>query len=137
MDAVCTIPYTEVLKIRQQVLWPDKSIEFVKMPFDKSDNIMHFGIKKYNKLVSVVSINVDANEMQICQFATLPEYQGKGLGKVLMSHIFYKVNEYNIQKLWCNSREEKSGFYQKFGLKKTGVTYNRNNINIIQMELNI
>ena len=136
MDFVQTVPYNNILNIRRQVLWPKKSLDFVRMPFDKSDNIMHLGIKR-DKFISVVTINIDRNSMQICQFATLPTYQGQGLGKKLMEHIFKLVKIFNINKLWCNARENMCWFYEKYGLKKTDYSYVRNGINIIQMELNL
>ena len=52
MELVRLIPYEDILTIRQKVLWPNKSIDYVKMPFDKSDNIKHLGIIK-DKVVLV------------------------------------------------------------------------------------
>jgi len=136
---ICQVDYHSVLEIRKEVLWPNKNLNYVKMPFDKSTNILHLGIID-NDIINIVSLNFeeqdhDYKSMQICQLATKKKYQGKGYGTIIMNYIICLAKEKNINKIWCNARIEKCGFYQKYGLKKTSKTYVRNGIKIIKMEL--
>ncbi len=43
----------ETYKLRHQVMWPDKPIEFVKLNDD--ENGIHFGLLKDSNIISVVS----------------------------------------------------------------------------------
>ena len=129
--------YDDILDIRKKVLWPKRDHDFVKMPFDESEHILHIGLTDDLDIINVVSLDFKHNSMQICQLATVHKFQGKGYGKKLMKHIFNIAENRNIQKIWCNSRKEKCGFYSKYGLNKTGETYIRYGREIFQMELNL
>ena len=54
--------------------------------------------------------------------AVLPEFQGKGIGKVIMDHILSQVSHYNVI-LYASPGKE--GFYQKQGFRrmKTGMAH--------------
>ena len=66
----------ETLKIRQNVMWPEKSIEFVEVAEDKEGT--HFGLFEDNKIISVISLFYKDKEVQFRKFATLTTEQGKG-----------------------------------------------------------
>ena len=134
---ITQIDYDTVLLIRQEVFWPNKDLDYVKMPFDQSKEILHFGMIEKKNIINVVSLDFSDKSMQICQFATVKQFQGKGYGTFLMNYIINMARERGINKVWCNSREEKCGFYKKFGLSSTGTIYIRNDKTLIEMELNL
>ncbi|BDU51350.1 GNAT family N-acetyltransferase [Haliovirga abyssi] len=122
----------EVIKVRHIVMWPKKSIEFVKIPCDS--NGKHYGVYIGNKIVSVISIFIKNEELQFRKFATLNEYQGQGIGTKLLKYIFEIALENNIKRIWCNARKDKSKFYTKFGMKNTDETFKKAGINYVIME---
>ena len=59
---VGVFPSEMSLKIRQNVMWPEKSIEFVKVAEDKEGT--HFGLFEDNKIISVISLFYKDKEVQ-------------------------------------------------------------------------
>lgn len=55
-------PYEDVLGLRRQVMYPDKDIEFVKLPDD--DRGLHIGVYENDDLVSVMSIFLHGRDVQ-------------------------------------------------------------------------
>ncbi len=126
--------YEDVLKLRQQVMYPDKDIDFVKLPDD--DKGIHLGIFEEGVLISAVSIFMHENRnVQFRKLATRKDMQGKGYGIMLLKWLIDYANDVKLNRIWCNAREESLGFYQKAGFKETGERFNRNGHNYIVMEM--
>ncbi len=109
---VSEVPYSDVLEIRHKAMYPDKDKDYVKLPDD--DKALHIGYYKEGVLVSVLSLFLNGRELQFRKFATLPEFQGQGYGSELMKWILDYAIDMKFDRLWCNSRIEKTGFYKKF-----------------------
>jgi len=122
----------ETLDIRNKVMWPNKSIDYVRISNDSEGR--HFGLFINDKLISVISLFINDNSAQFRKFATLTNYQGNGYGSVLLNEIINIVERDKIDKLWCNARVDKSEFYLKFGLKFTDIQFQRGEINYVIME---
>lgn len=122
----------ETLKIRHEVMWPNKPLSYVKLPND--DKGVHYGLFKESTLISVISLFVENNEVQFRKFATLKREQGKGFGSVLLKEIFKIAESKNYDKIWCNARLEKSYFYAKFGLQATNITFSKGGVEYVIME---
>ncbi|MFD2036075.1 GNAT family N-acetyltransferase [Belliella marina] len=122
----------EALPIRHKAMWPDKDIDFVKVPGD--DEALHLGLFVNRKLISVVSVFQKEGGAQFRKFATLPEYQGKGYGSKLLVYMIGHVQKKNIQKIWCNARASKIDFYSGFGLSKTNITFKKSGLDYVVME---
>ncbi len=112
------IPYYLTWKIRQEVLYPEEPISSVQLPEDKEG--LHFGLYEGRTLISVISLFEKEHSLQFRKFATLNEYQGKGLGTQLFKYILEYSKSLNISEIWCNARVEAASFYSKFGLKENG-----------------
>lgn len=126
------IPYQETWKIRQQVMWPNKPLSYVKLELDPF--AMHLGLFVKQELVSIISIFITKNEAQFRKFATLNQYQGKGYGSSLLSYTIDFISQEDINKLWCNARVDKIGYYKKFGLTETNQTFSKGNIDYVIMQ---
>lgn len=126
--------YEETLKLRQQVMYPDKSIEFVKLPNDELG--LHIGILENNELVSVMSLFIENRDVQFRKLATRKEMQGKGYASTLMKWLIDYAKDMKLNKLWCNARKETVDFYKQFGYKETDKTFSQNGYEYIVMELN-
>jgi len=126
------ITSSETLPIRHKVMWPDKPIEYVKLPND--ENARHFGLFVNGEITSIISLFVENNEGQFRKFATLIEFQGLGYGTILLKSIIDLIKKEGIRKLWCNARVEKSKFYERFNLKPTAKKFEKGGIEYVIME---
>lgn len=50
----------------------------------------------------------------------LPEYIGKGFGKILMNHFLSNIKNIGIEKIILDSEPNAEKFYNKFGFEKVG-----------------
>lgn len=121
-----------VWPIRQEVMWPDEPLDYVKLPND--DTAIHYGLFIESNLVSVVSLFTTNNEGQFRKLATEISEQGKGYGSQLLSYLMEEVKHQNIHKVWCNARTGKTSFYHKFGLKETAHSFVKNGQSYVVME---
>ena len=60
-----------------------------------------------------------------CQYrlrgmATLPDWQGRGLGFLLLDSALQRLTEQGCDLLWCNARVIAEGYYLKFGMQRSG-----------------
>ncbi len=126
------ITASETLPIRQQVMWPNKPIEYVQLP--KDENGRHYGLHVDGEIASIISLFVENNEAQFRKFATLTEFQGMGYGTILLEEIMDLVEKEGIGKLWCNARVEKLKFYERFNMKLTDKRFEKDGIEYVIME---
>lgn len=127
------IPYSSTWAIRHQVMWPDRPIEYVKLPHDKEGQ--HFGLFIEGKIVSIVSIFLVGKVAQFRKFATLKEEQGKGYGSRLLSYVIEDLISNDIEKIWCNARSNKALYYERFGLRRTNQSFSKGGIDYVIMEV--
>lgn len=126
------IDYKETWPIRQKVMWPDHPIEFSILENDPKG--LHFGYYEDQKLIAVISLFIENDRAQFRKFATLQEYQGQGIGSQLLSYLIAYARENMVKTLWCNARQNKTTFYEKFGLIKTDKTFMKANQAYVIME---
>jgi predicted GNAT family N-acyltransferase len=122
----------ETLVIRHTAMWPDKPLEYVKLPND--DDGRHYGLFLDTTLISVISFFKTKEEAQFRKFATLDTYQSKGYGSILLKEIMNIAERENLTRIWCNARKNKSDFYAKFGMKATDNTFHKGGISYVVME---
>ena len=118
--------------IRHQVMWPDRELDYVKLSEDYDG--VHFGLYEGDQLVSVVSAYESGQEAQFRKFATLEAHQGKGYGSQLLKYLLEWLTEQGATRIWCNARIEKCGFYERFGMVKTDVTFQKGGKDYVAME---
>jgi len=127
-----TIYLDQVWEIRHKVFWPDKPLDFIKMELDSEG--IHLGLFD-NTLISVVSIFKEGKDMQFRKLGTLNEFQGKGYGTILMNHVLEFAKKEGMNRLWCNARIAKKGFYEKLGMRETGQFFTRDEVDFTIMEI--
>lgn len=120
------------MDIRHQVLWPDKPREFVKVPEDELGT--HFGLYFNGTLVSVISLFAGDRGIRFRKFATLPAYQGKGLGSKLLQHALTYAQAHGYERMWCDARTDALGFYERFGFQKFSEPFFKEHIEYHKME---
>lgn len=132
MITIKLIPYAMTWGIRHRVMWPTKSMDYVKLPNDKDG--LHYGLFVADQLVSIISVFISEEEAQFRKFATLQEVQGKGYGSQLLTYVLKELAKKQVKRVWCNARTDKTGFYERFGLVKTDQQFSRGTIHYIIME---
>jgi len=121
-----------LLEIRHQVLWPDKPREFVKVPEDESG--VHFGLYLEGTLVSVISLFTEGKDVRFRKFATLPGFQGKGLGSRLLHHAIAYAQTQGYTRMWCDARTDALGFYERFQFTKFSEPFFKEHIEYYKIE---
>lgn len=118
--------------IRHVVMWPDRELEYVKLPKDEMG--LHYGLFKHNKLIAVVSCFVENHQAQFRKFACLQDEQGKGYGTKLLDFLLADLAKKPVDRIFCNARVEKAGFYERYGLKKTRHHFEKGGLYYVIME---
>lgn len=129
---IAEITSEETIPIRHEVMWPNKPIDYVRVPND--DKGKHFGLFINDKLIAVISLFVENDEAQFRKFACLVEYQGKGYGTLLLKHVINMANQNKLNKIWCNARIDKAYYYAKFGMARTNEEFVKGGIEYVIME---
>ena len=160
---IASIAACQTWPLRHRVMWPSKSIDYVKV--EEDDHGLHYGLFKDGSSsnrnnddnpISVVSLFItpptttttrkkmeddDASdvydEAQFRKFCTDTSYQGNGYGTLLLKYMFDTIQtEYpNVNRVWCNARKDKTKFYNKrFGMVETDETFVRGDIEYVIME---
>lgn len=122
----------DILPIRHKVLWHDKPFEFVKVTGDEEG--IHFGLYVDSKLVTIISLFTEEKSMRFRKFATLPEYQNRGFGKMMMLYVIDYAKENNFERLWCDARTDALNFYERLSFKKFSEPFFKENIEYYKIE---
>lgn len=126
------VPYDAILTLRQQVMYPDKDIDYVRLPDD--DKALHIGVYENDELVSAMSIFLDGRAIQFRKLATRADMQGKGYATALMQWLIDYANDMKFDRLWCNSRTSAVGFYHKFGYRETNTRFSKDGFDYVVIE---
>jgi GNAT superfamily N-acetyltransferase len=132
LSMIRSISSADTYQLRHQVLWPNKSLEFVKIPEDELG--FHFGYFVNNELVSVISLFINHQRIaRFRKFATHPDFQRKGIGGQLLRHVFEKALELNTAQIWCDARLDAKLFYGRFGMMQEEEIFYKGEIPYIKM----
>ena len=121
----------ETWKLRQKVMWPTKSIDYVQLKDDARG--VHYGGFIENRLIAVISLFYQDKQVQFRKFATSTEQQKQGYGSQLLQCVFSEVTVLGAETIWCHARADKVNFYRRFGLNVAGEAFNRDGQNYILM----
>ncbi len=121
------IPVDATYAIRRQVLWPNDPPETIQRLGDEAAGTRHVGGFWEGQLVSIATVILDAPPDQyqptawrLRAVATLPEFQGRGIGKVVILHCIGYASGQGGTLLWCNARPNAVGFYERLGFQIEG-----------------
>lgn len=65
-------------------------------------------------------LNGEENSIKLDNLFVLPEFIGKGFGRLLMEHFLLKIKKTNANKITLHSEPNAESFYSKLGFVKTG-----------------
>lgn len=114
----------ETFMVRHPVLRQGKPVDSCKFDEDDLPTTFHLGAFYNDKLVGVVTILkkdkntfVKKNQFQLRGMAVLQEYQGQGIGAVLVKQSEDRVIEQKGSLIWLNARQVAVNFYERLGYK--------------------
>jgi len=120
IDAETTLP------LRQQVLWPNKTLEECRVEDD--DLGEHYGVDKQGLLVCVASVFIQQDTARLRKFATLEAFQRQGIGQFVLSRIIEDLKASGVRTFWCDARESACSLYQRFGMTASGERFYKGDI---------
>ena len=127
------IDWQDTLSVRHQVLWPDKPVSFSRV--DGDETATHYGAFTDGMLVCVASIYLSEDSARLRKFATLPDYQGRGIGSKVLAKAIEQLKQQNIKRFWCDARTTATAFYQKFGLSVEGREFVKSGVSYFRMSV--
>ena len=119
-------------QLRRDVLYPGNYV--FDMGMDEDLEGYHFGAFTDTKLIGVVSLFPKGETWQFRKFAIDAEFQGQGIGRLLLDYISDFAKSEGATHLWCNARLSALGFYAKSGFVQTGETFSKGGIDYEIME---
>jgi ribosomal protein S18 acetylase RimI-like enzyme len=69
------------------------------------------------------------------KFATLHDYQGKGIGSQVLQRIISDLQAKQVRQLWCDARETAVGLYQRFAMNKCGERFYKGDVPYFRMSV--
>ncbi len=125
-------PLEMVWQLRQEVLFPERELERVKLADDHLG--VHWGVYIDDQLVSVISFFEKGGVGRFRKFATRVEWQGKGYGSRLLDHIMELAVAKGSKSIWCNARTTALHLYERFGMRPVGEVWEENGFSYVKME---
>ena len=97
------------------------------------ENVIYFGIKKEGKFVSIASCEMDvkSSNVEMTDFATLPEFRGRGYSYYLLGEMETKMREIDIMTAYTIARARSYGMNTVFSRNSyvyAGTLVNNTNI---------
>ena len=126
------VPIEEIWHIRQQVMYPKETLEFVRLEDDAIGT--HLGLYQDDRLLSVISLFERDGVIQFRKFATITNEQGKGYGTRLLQYVMDWAIKNEKKIIWCNARLSATSLYEKFGMHQTGNSWEKYGIEFIKMQ---
>ncbi|RYY20347.1 MAG: N-acetyltransferase [Cytophagaceae bacterium] len=130
---ICPITPAQTYALRHAVLWPEKPLDYVKLPNDEAGQ--HFGAFEADELVAVISLFVEADgRARFRKFATAPAWQGRGIGSALLQHTIAAAVAQGAPALWCDARQTTLAFYERFGLRPKGAVFYKGSVAYVRLQ---
>lgn len=107
--------------------------EYIAKTMD--ENFIYFSIQKDGDIVALSSseMDIDSQNVEMTDFATLPEYQGNGFALYLLHKMEDEMRKRDIKVTYTISRALSHGsniIFAKMGYKYCGTLYNNTNISV-------
>ena len=132
------LAYQEILALRKKVFVEEQSIA-PEIEHDGYDpKAIHLFISDNKKIISCVRLySKNIAELRLGRLCTIPEYRKKGYGKILMEAGVSFAKKEGFTKIAISAQSYLKNYYENFGFKVIGDTYQEAGIDHIAMELTL
>lgn len=127
MLKIKSISSGEAITVRHPVLRQGKPLDSCKFEGDDLSTTLHLGAFYQDKLVGVVTILKKNNksffekdQFQLRGMAVLEQYQGQGVGAILVKQSEERIMGQKGFLIWLNARLVAISFYEKLGYSISG-----------------
>ena len=111
--------YEQEIELRNKILrrpigMPDNSWDM------QNEKAWHFVALNKDKLIGCVLLlpnKEEKDKVRLIQMAVDNDYQGTGIGKLLINELLHFCKEKKIQEVTCHARDNAVIFYQKMGFE--------------------
>ncbi|MFA6945232.1 MAG: GNAT family N-acetyltransferase [Pedobacter sp.] len=113
----------DTLALRSLVLREGADHELCRFEGDDSESSFHLGYFKDEELICIASFHKQGREgfdgtgYQLRGMATLPDFQGKGIGNQLLNFAIVYLRGLKANYIWCNARKAALRFYLGLGFE--------------------
>jgi GNAT superfamily N-acetyltransferase len=109
-----------LIALRWQVLRPGRPESTAHFVGDDAPGSVHVAaFDADGEVIGCASVLESAGRLQLRGMATVPEWQGKGVGRAMLKAVCELARQRQLS-LWCNARVSAMGFYQKCGWEAEG-----------------
>jgi len=114
--------YDEARVLREMVLRRPLGLTLSEADLADEGAQLHFGLYlDHEELVScVIAVPLSANEAKIRQTAVAPQFQRRGIGRLLIRELETTLASKGFSRLSMHARVDASGFYRKLGYRTVG-----------------
>ncbi len=125
--AIRKITSEQTYPLRQKILRPHQTIEEVSFNHDPLEESFHLGAFNNSEIIGVASLFPESENGSLFQgdwrlrgMAIDSDFQGLGIGRLLLDEAILILKDQKAQLLWCNGRTQAMGFYLSYGFKQVG-----------------
>ena len=132
--------YDELVELRYKVLLEPLGLKFLDLHREKEISYLHIaGIDNLSgKIVGgLMLIPLDDRSIRMMQVAVSPEYQGKGIGRELVSYAEKRAKNAGYSKIIMHAMLSVVNFYEKLGYTQEGDIFNESGITFAKMVKNL
>jgi ribosomal protein S18 acetylase RimI-like enzyme len=128
--ALRDVSVAEARGLRDQVLCAGRPAGRSIYPGDDALETLHLGVFVNDRLAAVATVchesipgTTNAGEWRLRGMATLEEFRGRGLGKLLIGRCVAHAADSQGTSLWCSARIAAAPFYRSQGFKEQGESF--------------
>ncbi|KAL4247911.1 hypothetical protein ABKN59_006779 [Abortiporus biennis] len=135
------ISVEQTIPLRHSILWPEKPVEYIRLPEDDSGH--HYGafLPSSSDPVAVISVFIEPlphDSVNLAarfrKFACDPNHRNQGIGSALLQHVFLVASkDLQCSAVWCDGRLSTAGWYERRGMFRFGGNFFKGDIEYIRM----
>ena len=113
--------YQSMLDLRDKVLRQPLGLRFNPDILATEDRHIHLALYLDDKMAATLILNEpDGDRIKMRQVAVLPEFQGKGLGKMIVEAGEEKARALGMKDIYCHARDTAVPFYKSLDYEIEG-----------------
>lgn len=132
-----SIEYYQSLAIRDRVLRQPLGLTFDPQQLQQEFSDFHVIAKEGNRVVGTLILTPFNGTAKMRQVAVLPEFQSKGLGKLMVARFEKMAVEMELYNIVLHARKNAVPFYEKLGYTTVGDWFEEVGLPHLKMEKSV